>query len=365
MSTSLIHKFFDRGIDWLWRPRALGIRLVGLGVGLLVVTFGLNFLAQVDYKGASGEFHLRLYTGEGPPMWASIGGYALGSVLIVFGLLDVGRRAWLEMRRELRQRLIVVELRGLHGSPDTPAKDAELGEFLGERQWLPLDFRPKSASELVDPRLMLQCLGTLLPTIQTLAAGRDKSDVFLAVGGLAAVPALFLTGMLMDDESRVTLYDWDRNVKDWRLIDGPDDGVRFRALEGPLDTFAGGEVVLAVTVSYAVTNEALVQTFGPSRPVFRLACEEVVADRCWSSEKQLALVVAFRDSVQALMQLGATKVHLALAAPSSLSIRMGMAYDSRLLPELVVYQYEMSSSPPYPWGVAMPTHGKSFELVAL
>ena len=108
----------------------------------------------------------------------------------MFGLLDVGRRAWLEIRREQRQRLIVVELRGLHGSPDTPAKEAELGEFLGERQWLPLDFRPKSASELVDPRLMLQCLGTLLPTIQTLATGRDKSDVFLAVGGLAAVPAI-------------------------------------------------------------------------------------------------------------------------------------------------------------------------------
>ncbi len=52
-----------------------------------------------------------------------------------------------------------------------------------------------------------------------------------------------------------------------------------------------------------------------------------------------------------------------LAAPVSLSIQMVMAYDSRLMPDLIVYQYEKSISPPYPWGIQMPTHGQAHAKV--
>lgn len=47
-----------------------------------------------------------------------------------------------------------------------------------------------------------------------------------------------------------------------------------------------------------------------------------------------------------------------LLSPDSLSLRLGMSYDRRLMPELLVYQYERTCTPPYPWAFAMPTHGK-------
>jgi len=109
--------------------------------------------------------------------------YGLGSLLIVGGLIIVAIRAKHDFRKELRQRLIVVELRGLHASPDTPAVNANFGVLTGERVSLPVDFRPLSGAT-VDPNRMLERIGTITPMIETLTAGRDKSDVFVAVGGL-------------------------------------------------------------------------------------------------------------------------------------------------------------------------------------
>lgn len=353
----LIHKLVNRSIDWVFRPRNPGLVLIKYGASLLVTTWGLNFIGQFFFSDGARTISLKLATGEGPPMWASIVMYGLGSILIIGGLVVIAIRTKHDFRKERRQRLIVVELRGLHSSPDTPAVNANFGPLAGERVPLPVDFRPLSGAA-VDPNRMLERIGTITPMIETLTAGRDKSDVFVAVGGLAAVPGLFLTGMLLDDESHITLYDWERNYKEWRLIEGEDDGKRFH----PLDTSAlpsnCTEVLLAVAVSYPIDTAAVHSTF-PHLPVAKLSAQEVLADRYWSSEKQQALVVSFRDSVQELMARGVQKIHLILAAPSSPTIRMGMAYDKRLMPDLVVYQYERTESPPYPWGVLMPTHGRA------
>ncbi|MGT2434058.1 SAVED domain-containing protein (plasmid) [Cupriavidus basilensis] len=130
-----------------------------------------------------------------------------------------------------------------------------------------------------------------------------------------------------------------------------------RAPEPEAVSPSSDEVVLAVSVSYPVDCVAAAATFGGTVPIVHLRSEEMLADRYWSLEKQQAIVVAFRDTVQRLMAQGVRRIHLVLAAPSSLCIRMGMAYDRRLMPELVVYQYERTVQPPYPWGIRMPTHG--------
>jgi len=266
-------------------------------------------------------------------------------------------QTWVDIKKERRQKFIVIEVRGLHNSPDSPAKDANFGDFTGQRLWVQLDFRPPSQGDLVDPKLLLTKLHSLSATIHTLSAGSDKSDVRVAVGGLAAVPALFLAGILIDDESHATVYDWDRNGKSWRVTDGPDDGTRFLPLAEPAAPANLDEVVLAVAISYPINEDALLQTFPSAMPVFRLTAAQLFADRHWSANKQRAMTATFRDVVQTLLAKGVRKVHLILAAPSSLAIRFGMAYDKRLMPDVVVYQYEKSSSPPYPWGIQMPNHG--------
>jgi len=47
-------------------------------------------------------------------------------------------------------------------------------------------------------------------------------------------------------------------------------------------------------------------------------------------------------------------VHLVLAAPASLAIRFGKAYDQRNMPKIRCYQREQNQTPPYPWSIQMP-----------
>ncbi len=346
-----------RLVDWLTRPRNVGLKLMGYGVALLVATLGVDYLGQLDYRDGERQVSFKFATGGSLPKWVTLTAYGLGALLVVIGLVLVVYSFVANERQASRKLALVVELRGLHASPDTPAKDAELGRLPGRRLGLLLDFRPKSEAELVDPAFALQKVSSMKGALQTHADGRDPGDVAVAVGGLAAVPALFLAGMLLDDESAVTLYDWHRDSKRWRLIDGPDDGKRLMPVDyGALRTGAT-EVVLAVSLSYLVSLPTVQAAF-PALGVVELRAEEVVADRYWSSEKQEAVVKSFREVAQELLHRGITRIHLVLAAPASLSLRLGMTYDRRLLPELLVYQFEKSSTPPYPWAFAMPTHGR-------
>lgn len=355
----LIYKFFSRLIDFIFFiPRNPGIKLVGFGVAILLATLSLNWLAKVQYRTEDTEFSLDVSTGDSIPQMLTGLAYLLGVLLIAVGLgmalFDYVRM----VRRDSRRMVIVVELRGLNSSPDTPARDAELGPMPSQRQWIQVDFRPKIDGERVNPALLLQRVESIKPSIETLAAGRDKGDISVAVGGLAAVPALFLTGVLLDDESEISIFDWDRDAKAWRAVDGLDDGRRTL----PLDTSELGrnaaEVVLALSLSYPVDLDGVRRTF-PGLPVVQLRAEEVRADVYWCAEKQQAIVAEFRGAVQRLMEQGAARIHLILASPASLAIRLGMTYDPRLMPELLVYQYERTDPIPYPWALRMPNHDQA------
>jgi hypothetical protein len=346
-----------RVVEWLTRPRNVGLKLMGYGVALLVATLGVDYWGQVDYVDDQRRVSFKIATGDSLPKWMTLAAYGLGALLLVIGLGLVLYSFVSNERQASRKLAVVVELRGLHASPDTPAKDANLGALSRQRRWVKLDFRPKSEAELVDPAFALQRISGLKNALQTQVDGRDPSDVSVAIGGLAAVPALFLAGMLLDDESAVTLYDWQRDSKRWRLIDGPDDGKRVLPVDYNSLPAQATDAVLAVSLSYAVSLSAVKASF-PTLGVVELRAEEIVADKYWSCEKQQAVVAAFRAVVQELLRRSVNRIHLVLAAPASLCLRLGMSYDRRLLPELLVYQYERTSTPPYPWAFAMPTHGK-------
>jgi hypothetical protein len=358
----LFYKFVDQGISWLFRPRSLGVQFLKYGSLILVTTLGADFVVGAEYKTMDSSFNVHVATSGGLPALAINGAYVLGAVLIFLGVGLLLRQISLDIRKERRQLLIVVELRGLHGAPDTPAKDVIMRDFLGQRQSIVLDFRPQRSGELVNRHLVLERLATLMPTIEVLSTGLHRADVFVAVGGLAAVPALFLAGVLLDDESNITIFDWHRKMTAWRLPQGPDDGKRFHALNTVDVPTPCSEVVLVVSCSYDIASQDVAAAF-PGLPVARLDAQEKLADRFWSEGKQAAFVSDMRDSIQHLQNNGAKCIHLILAAPSSLAIRMGMTYDRRLHPNLIVYQYEKSSQPVYPWGLSMPSHGQHASVI--
>ena len=348
----------NRLIDFLLRKRSIAGAFLKVGAVVTVPALGSGWALGVIYHDPGRALDFKLQTTDGVPGWAVLIALFIGLGLILTGIV-IGVWDWWRARRaEERRKAIIVEIRGLHSSPDNPASTADLSLPSGVRDSQIVDFRPAREGMLVDPDLALEKLVAMKRAVESASGGRAKEDVTVALGGLAAVPVLFLVGMLFDDESNVVVFDWDRSRKMWRLTDGADDGKRMLPMTPPAVAAGTAEAVLAVSASYPVDEQAISRVFAGRVPVLHLRAEEMLADRFWSVAKQQAFVVAFRDAVQSLMGQGVQRIRLVLAAPASLSIRMGMAYDRRLMPDLVVYQYERSAPIPYPWGLRMPTHGR-------
>jgi SMODS-associated and fused to various effectors sensor domain len=174
-------------------------------------------------------------------------------------------------------------------------------------------------------------------------------------GGLTAVPFTFLTGIMLDDEDKLVVLDWDRNREAWRPLDGADDGQSF--VTTGLEAISGQvEAVLAVSVSFPIRDADVMGAF-PAMPVARLSLENQNPNNHWSDAKQSRLAEEFLNVAIAIGGRGVTRIRLILAAQNSVAFRLGRAYDKRNLPEVVVYQFENGAVPPYPWGVLMPVRG--------
>ena len=359
MLKQLVYAVITRLLDWFTRPRSVGVAFLKYGTALVIATAGADFAVQVAHQAKEDGWSFSFGTGQGLPFWLTLVFAGAGLLLVVTGAIVLVA----EHRRERRRRLVVIEMRGLHASPDTPAVDKVVPTFRGDRRHLLLDFRPQGQDARVDSGYLLERVSSMKGTLQSLVDGADKRDVQVAIGGLAAVPALFLAGMLIDDESLVHLYDWDRSTKCWRAIDGADDSVRFLPIEGLPSAGATSEAILVVEASYTVNQADVTASFTSSLPVVRLRIETPLADRFWSEQKQAALAAQFRDAVQQLSAIGVRRLHLVVAAPASLSVRLGMSYDRRLFPDAVVYQFEKGLSKPYPWGLQMPTVGSSAAII--
>lgn len=359
MLKQLVYTVITRLTEWVTRPRSVGIALLKYGGILVSAGLGADFAVQIARQSNDEGWSFSFGMGQGIPVWLTLVVIGFGITLMALG----GFILWTDHRRERRRRLVVIELRGLHASPDSPAVEKVVPTFRGDRRHLLIDFRPQGLEGRVDPDYLLERVSSMRTALHTLVDGADKRDVQVAIGGMAAVPALFLAGMLIDDESHVHLYDWDRSAKCWRALDGADDSVRFLPPVGVPPAGAAEEVVLVVEASYAVNQADVTVSFASSLPVVRLRVETPLADRFWSEQKQAALAAQFRDAVQQLSAAGVRRLHMVVVAPASLSIRLGMCYDRRLLPDVVVYQFEKGMPKPYPWGLQMPTVGSSAAIV--
>ena len=215
-----------------------------------------------------------------------------------------------------------------------------------------------------DPSRALARLSTLPVELANREGGTDRRDFAVAFGGLAPVPFTFLAGMLIDDEGEVVVMDWDRYAERWRGLDGVDDGQRFEQVGLGSVASGVGEVVLAVSVSYQVDLEGISQKL-PGLPVVRLDLPGGSADGHWAASKQAALAQAFLATAIGVANRGVRRVHLFLAAPSSVVFRFGRAYDRRNLPTVILYQYQREEDPPFPWGVRMPAGGETLGEVVV
>ncbi|RWP43842.1 MAG: SAVED domain-containing protein [Mesorhizobium sp.] len=359
----IFHHFARSLIDWLFRPKSAGIMAMRVGLALVAIAFGIGWAFDLSIPLQGGRLNVSLDSGEGIPGLVVYAVAAAGLLLALGGLTLECVRYTHDHRSQTRKRVLVIEGRGLRDGPGQPLSDAVPRTLKGHRQSILLDLRQKvEDGKIVAPSQILPRIAGLGAQIDQLTAGVDRSDVNLVYGGLTAVPFTFLTGVIMDDEDKVLVLDWDRRQENWRLLDEEDDGRRF-STTGLDQLVSSPEVVLAVSVSYPIIASDLREGF-PTLPVVRITLDEGTLHSHWSDRKQAQLADQFVRTAIELGGKGVARIHLVLAAPNSIVFRFGRSYDKRNLPEIAVYQFEKGSHPPYPWAVAMPVSGISSATIS-
>lgn len=349
------NNFVARAIDWVFRKRSTGLRLIRIGASLLLALLAGGYTINFFSSAASGQSQFSLDMNQGAPEYLSRVCLGLAIAMIFGGLVLL----CIEELRLSKKRAIVVELRGLRLTSGDPLKDKIPDNILGHRDQILIDLI-RSDDRILDPATALQEITSLPTSIKQFTAGHDRSDVSLVAGGLAPVPFCFLMGVLLDDEGGVTVMDWDRAGNYWRSLDGQDDGIRFE-VSGVDQVGAAEEIVMSVSVSYPANLQAI-RTVFQGQPIVSMTLPNFATDKHWSETKQTALAQQFFDVVRTLSGTAVRRVNLVLAAPSSVAIGFGRIYDKRNLPPITVWQYENGLTPRYPWGVSMPVAGNQAEI---
>lgn len=341
-------------VAWLVRPRNLGIVLLTCSSGVLIaVVGGFSFKAQ----GVAGIVEaFEFSTGEGLSASLTNLVVCLACVTWVVGLGVTGYGQWREWAEADARRVLVLELRGLVDTSDYPLLKAVPRSIVGRRVDCLVNVRAWLSANPPCVDEALKELGHVQREIRRARGDTARENVRVVAGGIMQVPLLFYAGTILEDEGDVLLFDWERTIRKWKPLAAADDESRFSA--NGLDDIEATEVVLAVSASYMASLENIEATF-PGLQVVHLARANPEPNSLWSEETQAALTQQFLQTMGTLANRGVKTVHLVLAAPSSLAIRFGMAYDHRNMPNLRCYQRECDHVPPYPWSVQMPTATQS------
>lgn len=174
--------------------------------------------------------HFEKIASGGGPAFITYGLAALGFTLVIVGLAWEILHYRSQQRQVARQRVIVIEARGLRDSPGSPLAAEVPADLKGNRDQMVLDFRQRvKDGVIIEPDAAVRQLLSLPLDLSRRVGGLDRSDIGYVYGGLAPVPLTFLTGVMLDDEGPITIMDWDRHRGSWGSLDAVDDGKRFLA----------------------------------------------------------------------------------------------------------------------------------------
>ena len=357
-----LKKMIEVLMAYYTRTRRPVYLLMGMCVSLLAMVFGFSFDASWRRQTEAGVEELKVGTSGGVGVvgdvvgWAAVAIFVICAGIIIFELVR-------EFRATNRKRVICVELRGLVDTTATPLKNAIPPKYIGRREDCLVNVRDFLTGTAPNVQAAISTLSLIPEQVRLRSGDTIQADVTVVAGGILQVPLLFYAGMLLNDGGSKEFFDWERTRHAWQELEGIDDDERFEALNTDVIVEGTEEVVLAVSVSYRIREEHLKNTFDTT-PVVRLQLPNSALNDLWSKDKQVALLDQFLKAINKLSDRGIKRIHLVLAAPASLSLRFGSAYD-RNMPEVLVYQFEPKQPLHYPWSVAMPrTEGAHAQFVS-
>ncbi|MBJ7539918.1 SAVED domain-containing protein [Marinomonas transparens] len=342
--------FIKKAADWLFRKRSPALLVFRSGVCLILATVVGGWTVSVVYSDVGQFLELNYQSSNTTQLFLSLG-FFLGVTATIFGVVWEYQIFRDERKRNEKKKTIVLEQRGLVDTSDTPLYEFVKNKCSWQVDSIVNDIRERIIDNVITrPDLALVKLSHIKTSISEKTAQYAASDISIAYGGIFPIPFSFYAGYLLDDESQITRFDWDRDLSSWRELDEGDDGEEF-VIERPERT--AKTVVLAVSISYPVDRLAISTVF-PDQPIHYLSLPSLDRNNHWAKGKQDRLSGDFFEYCKSLLGLGVENIHLILASQNSIAFRLGQTYDKRNLPNISVYQYERHQSIKYPWCLRIP-----------
>ena len=340
-----MNKIAHRIIDLIeiYLRRGQGGKFVGFGVACLL---GGRFWGNIEFNSVSvneGLWSLALEFGGGTWLLSD----CAGILLIAVGLCLI----WVQHRKGERKSILIVELRGLAQTVDTPLSESLPRRFEGRRETILVDVRDRITN---NQRSAIQQVNLLPEQIRNHVGGRDRRDLTICAGSIAAVPLTFQAGCLLSSEASVCWFEWGGNIQRWVEVQAqpqpqpPHAGTAMKLV----GAVAGEEAVLALPVTYPISETSIARSF-PGLPVFRLEGATMHLRDVPQPDFVTAITVEFTKAIQYLQRHGVKTIHLLLAAPGVVTLRLGAAYSPRNMPAVIVYQYSGQAEDRYSWGVRL------------
>ena len=343
--------FFRKFVTWIFRRRDPEVIIIKAAlVPLGAVVFGL----VSRFSLLTEHFHLEMDLGDLDLIGKVV---VIGLLFVILVCICLAWRRFSRTQDRLdKKRVFVIEGRGLRDDDGKSLSKIARAIAPGFQIPMLLDLRQKIDETIVVPEKILPRIFAMRQSLNQQKAGNGIDNSKVVYGGLTSVPFTVMTGIELDDEGKVEVVDWDRAAENWRRLDDEDDGKSFN-VSGMGAIVSAKRVVMAISVSYPITDEDIETTF--NMPVIRLSLEGASSDAHWSKDKQSRLAVDFFEIAKTLKGKGVKEIHLVLASPNSMSFNIGRRYDRRNLPDLFIYQYERLGQVKYPWCVKVPTIGQT------
>jgi len=345
---------FFKSLSWKltsWFTRAKNIKF-SVGSLFLVTGFGGTLFNSFSLKHSSNGNNISIdFSSDQVPDGIQYGLWFIG---FIGALILIAEIIYISLGRS-RTLVIGIEHIGLKKRISTP-----LSAFLGRAETIPIDLTNYYDNDKVSnptKALDLTKFG-IEENLRSKVAEIGNKEATIVYGGMAPVGLGFFAGYLMSNTYHVEVWDYNRNANDgknWYKVDGFSDANK------PIinwDNYVQDkDVCLLMSISYPVTVEQVKAKVACSSYV-EVTIPEIKYDNMASIEKITAFEKEFGELLKQLAADGTERVHIFCAAQSSFNFCMGRQV-TRNHPEIIVYEYDISHSEKYPWGVLFNTKDSS------
>ncbi|MEG5333947.1 SAVED domain-containing protein [Enterobacter ludwigii] len=340
-------------IDYFTRQKKPSFVLMATGLALLAGQKVINFAITGTFSWGT----LSVGTAESNVVTDYIIP-ALGVTLIIVGMVLIAINEALALRQNTKKRIILITGDGLRTTVGTGIETTAKAILKGTIHPSGINITQQIRDGVViEPeRVFTRQIQPVKENLSQLFANTTPGTTQVAYGGFLPVPFTFFLGNVLDDKGDVNVFDWDRGNECWKHIsdNNPDDGESF--ISETVRSSTSDQTVLVLSCSYRIDISQVERSFAETG-IEHLMLPTNTFNNHWSLAKQRRLSMQFAETIKSLSSQGIKRIHLILAAQSSVVLNLARRYDSRNMPELIVYQYEQSTDNPYPWGIYALSHG--------